>query len=70
MAKLKYTCACCKYVKYDTPKKYTSSFDDFFGGNPFGNAWCGDCTDNYGKKAIKVKGRKHPVLTVIRRGWK
>jgi len=55
--KSKYTCVCCKYVKYKTPKQYTTSFIDMLNGKPFTNAWCPDCTDNYGKKAIKVKGK-------------
>lgn len=68
MKRKKYTCMHCKYVKYEQPGVIRLNLFGSLEGKSISDLWCEDCIVDYGKRPIKIKGKKHPVLTIIRRG--
>jgi len=70
MPRTKYTCTHCNYVRYEHPDVIRLDLDSLLNGKVVSDRWCGSCLVDYGKRPIKIKGKRHPVLTIQRQGWK
>jgi hypothetical protein len=70
MVRTKYTCAHCNYVRYHGAESIRIDLAAMLQGDIVSEIWCDGCLVDYGKRPIKIKGKRHPVLTIQRQGWK